>query len=158
MITVLGIWAICLVAFFVFCLALCRAAKQPLPGLRHSCPTILVVDENAGVLNMVRMGLENEGYTVLTASNPREGVELFKEQSRNISLVLLDDNVPGAGGDRLFESLWRIDPEVPVLLIASFCKENEPAPQLRENVRGCLFMPFNLDDLVCKVREAVSYA
>ncbi|MBI5684325.1 MAG: response regulator [Verrucomicrobia bacterium] len=158
MITILGVWGICLVAFFVFCLALCRAAKQPIPGLRHPHPTILVMDENASVLGMVRMGLENEGYTVLTTSDPREGVQLFKEQSQNISLVLLDNCMPEITGSQIFESLWRIDPQVPVLLMASYCKENEPAGKLRDNVRGCLLMPFNLEDLVGKVREVVSFA
>ncbi len=158
MITILAIWGICFVAFLVFCLALCRAAKQPIPGLRHPRPIILVMDENAGVLVMVRMGLENEGYTVLTASDPREGVQLFKERSQDISLVLLDYSMHETTADQMFESLWRIDPRVPVLLMASCCKENEPAPELRENVRGCLLMPFTFDDLIGKVREAVSYA
>ena len=104
------------------------------------------------------MGLENEGYTVLAASDPREGIRMFKEQSRNISLVLLDLCMSELSGDRMFECLWKIAPEVPVLLISSFCKENGPAGELRENVRGCLLMPFPLNDLIEKVRELVSFA
>ena len=44
---------------------------------------------------MIRMGLENEGYHVHTASNPKEGIQLFQQQSPDISLVLLDFNMPG---------------------------------------------------------------
>lgn len=156
MTTILGIWGICLAAFFIFCLALCRAAKQPIPGLRHPRPAVLVMDDNASVLGMVRMGLENEGYTVLTASDPCEGLQLFKEQSQNISLVLLNNCMTEMPGSQVFESLWRIDREVPVLLLANFCKKNERAKEFHENVRGCLLMPFRMDELIGKVREVVS--
>ncbi len=158
MITMLEIWGACLFALFVFCLALCRAAKQPVPGLRHPHPTILVVDDNVGVLNMVCLGLENEGYTVLPVSDPLEAIELFKERSQNISLVLLDFWMPETTGDRVFERLWQIDPNVPVLLMTGFCEDAEAARELQGNVRGCLLKPFSMADLVGKVRELVSFA
>lgn len=158
MMTTLEIWGGCLVAMFVFSLALCRVAKQPVPGLRHAHPTILVVDDNVGVLSMICLGLENEGYTVLSARDPREAIRLFKEESRNISLVLLDFCMPEMTGDRVFECLWKIDPEVPVLLITGFCENLEAARKLRNNVRGCLLKPFAMSELVGKVREMVSFA
>ena len=158
MIIILEIWGVCLFALFIFCLALCRAAKQPIPGLRHPHPTILVVDDNAGVLNMVRMGLENEGYTVLTVSDPHDSIQLFREQSQIISLVLLDFCMLEMTGNRVFERLRRIDPEVPVLLMTGFREDIETARKLQNNVQGCLLKPFRLGDLIGKVRELVSFA
>jgi CheY-like chemotaxis protein len=147
-----------LVAFSIFCLGLCKASQQPVPGARHPHPTILVIDDNASVLNVVRMGLENEGYNVQTASNPQEGIELFREQSRNISLVLLDFCMPVMNGDRVFDCLRKIDPEVPVVLITGFCEDIEAAKRLRNDVRGYLLKPFQLGELIGKVREVVSFA
>jgi DNA-binding response OmpR family regulator len=154
----LEIWGACLFALFVFCLALCRAAKQPVPGLRHAQPTVLVVDDNAGVLNTIRMSLENEGYTVLSASDPHDAIRLFREQSHNISLVLLDFGMSEAPGNRLFECLWKIDSEVPVLLMTGFCADVEAARKLRKNVHGWLLKPFSVGDLIGRVREVVSFA
>lgn len=145
-------------AFFIFWMALCKASSQPIPGARHSHPTILVIDDNVSVLNMVRMGLENEGYNVHTAADPQEGIEWFREQSRNISLVLLDFCMPVMNGDRVFDCLRRIDPEVPVVLITGFCEDIQAARQLRNDVRGYLLKPFHLGDLIGKVREIVSFA
>jgi len=147
-----------LLVFSVFCLALCKVSSQPIPGARHSHPAILIIDDNVSVLNMVRMGLENEGYNVHTASDPQEGIELFREQSRNISLVLLDFCMPVMNGDRVFDCLRRIDPEVPVVLITGFCEDIEAAKRLRNDVRGYLLKPFQLGDLIGKVREIVSFA
>ena len=158
MMTALVIAAVGLVAFAIFCLALCRASRQPIPGARHPHPTILVIDDNASVLNMIRMGLEDEGYNVQTASNPQEGIEMFRDQSRNISLVLLDFCMPVMNGDRVFDCLRKIDPEVPVMLITGFCEDIQAAKQLRNDVRGYLLKPFHLGDLIGKVREIVSFA
>lgn len=158
MMTVLMIAAIGLVAVAIFCLALCRASSQPIPGARHPHPAILVIDDNVSVLNMVRMGLENEGYDVHTASSPQEGIELFRERSRDISLVLLDFCMPVMNGDRVFDCLRRIDSEVPVVLITGFCDDIEAAKRLRNDVRGYLLKPFQLGDLIGKVREIISFA
>ncbi|MFA6560477.1 MAG: response regulator [Verrucomicrobiia bacterium] len=158
MMTFLVIAAIGLVAVSIFCLALCKASGQPIPGARHPHPAILVIDDNVSVLNMIRMGLENEGYSVHTASSPQEGIELFRGQSRNISLVLLDFCMPVMNGDRVFDCLRKIDPEVPVLLITGFCDDIEAAKRLRNDVRGYLLKPFQLGDLIGKVREIVSFA
>ena len=144
--------------FILFCVALCKASRQPVPGMRHAHPTILVIDDNASVLNMVRMGLENEGYTVHTASDPQEGIEWFRQQSRNISLVLLDFSMPVMNGDRVFDCLRKIDSEVPVLLITGFCEGNQEARQLQQDACGYLLKPFRLGELVGKVREIVSVA
>jgi two-component system alkaline phosphatase synthesis response regulator PhoP len=149
-----GVW---LFAFLVFCLALCKAASQSVPGLRHSHPTILVIDDDTSVLNIIRMGLEHEGYNVHTASNPKEGIRLFQEMSRNVSLVLLDFNMPEMTGDRVFEALRKIDPQVPVLLVTAFIDDLK-VTQLRNSVRGYLLKPFPLGELIGKVRELVSFS
>ena len=144
-----------LLAFLILCVALCKAARQPIPGARHSHPTILVIDDDASVLRMVRLGLEDEGYTVLSAANPREGIKTFEEQARNISLVLLDFHMPDMNGDRVFDALRKIDPQAPVLLITGFCEDMQNTA-LQTKVRGCMLKPFPLGDLIGKVREIIS--
>lgn len=155
MTTVLLIAGGLLLVFSILCVALCKAARQPMPGVRHSHPTILIIDDDASVLRMVRLGLENEGYTVLSANQPQEGIKLFQEQSGNISLVLLDFHMPGMNGDRVFEALRKIDPQAPVLLITGFCDDMQNT-ELQSKVRGCMLKPFPLGDLIGKVRELVS--
>ncbi|MBI5683901.1 MAG: response regulator [Verrucomicrobia bacterium] len=149
-----GVW---LLAFLIFCVALCKAASQPVPGLRHPHPTILVIDDDASVLRMVRLGLESEGYNVLSASDPKEGIKVFQEQSRNVSLVLLDFHMPDMNGDAVFEALRKIDPQAPVLLITGFSADMKNTA-LQNKVRGCLLKPFPLGDLISKVHELISPA
>ena len=139
----------------VVSMALFKSSKKPVPGSKHVHPTILVIDDNISVLKMIRIGLE-EDYTVLTASNPQQGIELFKQRSRDISLVLLDFRMPEMSGDQVFDCLQKINSEVPVLLITGFCEDMEAAQQLQKQVYGYLIKPFRLGDLIGKVREVVS--
>lgn len=140
----------------VLSIALFKSTKQPVPGSKHSHPAILVIDDNTSVLNMVRLALESEGYTVLAASNPQEGIELFKQHSESISLVLLDFRMPEMSGDQVFDCLQKINADVPVLLMTGFYEDTKEATQLLNDVRGYLIKPFHLGNLIGKVREVVS--
>ncbi|MBI5821195.1 MAG: response regulator [Verrucomicrobia bacterium] len=140
----------------ILCMALFKSSKQPLPGSKHSYPAILVIDDNTSVLNMVRMALENEGYKVYAAFNPQEGIELFKQYSATISLVLLDFRMPEMCGDRVFDCLQKINADVPVLLMTGFYEDTQEAKKLLNDVRGYLIKPFHLGNLIAKVREVVS--
>lgn len=140
----------------VLSIALFKSTKQPVPGSKHSHPAILVIDDNTSVLNMVRLALESEGYTVLAASNPQEGIDLFKQHSESISLVLLDFRMPEMSGDQVFDCLQKINADVPVLLMTGFYEDTKEATQLLNDVRGYLIKPFHLGNLIGKVREVVS--
>ncbi|MCX6908312.1 MAG: response regulator [Verrucomicrobia bacterium] len=146
--------AVVLIAIISF--AFFQSGQMPTPGAKHAQPTILVIDDNVSVLNMVRLGLEEERYTVFTAANPQQGIELFRQHSKTISLVLLDFRMPEMSGDQVFDCLQKINSEVPVMLITGFCDDISAADNLRNKVRGYLIKPFQLGDLIGKVREVVS--
>lgn len=140
----------------ILCMALFKSTKRPVPGSKHTRPAILVIDDNTSVLNMVRLALESEGYTVHAAFHPQEGIELFKQHSESISLVLLDFRMPEMNGDRVFDCLQKINADVPVLLMTGFYEDTKEATQLLQDVRGYLIKPFHLGNLIGKVREVVS--
>lgn len=144
------------VLFALISFAFFQSGQKPTPGAKHAQPTVLVIDDNVSVLNMLRLGLEEERYAVFTAANPQQGIELFRQHSKNISLVLLDFRMPEMSGDQVFDCLQKINAEVPVLLITGFCDDTVSADNLRNKVRGYMIKPFQLGDLLGKVREVVS--
>ncbi len=156
MITTIIVVSVGIVFLAILSIALFKSSKQPVPGARHSCPAILVIDDNTSVLNMVRLALENEGYKVHAANNPQEGIEIFKQHSETISLVLLDFRMPEMCGDRVFDCLQKINADVPVLLMTGFYEDTQEAKNLLNDVRGYLIKPFHLGNLIGKVREVVS--
>jgi PAS domain S-box-containing protein len=81
---------------------------------------ILVVDDEEIVRQTARNALEHYGYTVLTAKDGREGVDIFRAAHGDIRLVLLDLTMPVMGGEEALHHLKSIDPTVKVLLSSGF--------------------------------------
>ena len=71
-------------------------------------PTILVVDDDALVLQTVASMLREVGYSCLTAESYHRALALLKEHSSELQLVLLDSVMPGMDGPRLLEQMKKV--------------------------------------------------
>ena len=116
---------------------------------------ILAIDDERGILELVRETLEGEGYRVHTATKPRDAIQLYAESWRDIQLVLSDFTMPEMKGDLVLENLRQINPDVQAILVTGY---GEPVARkmLAMGVRGCLEKPFHLEDLVHCVDEALA--
>lgn len=136
---------------FVFCLAVCRVARRPVPMMPPEA--ILAIDDDPAFLSATKMFLETEGYAVHTAASPKEGIEFFANHQSEVGLVLLDFLMPEMTGDRVFERLRAIDPKVPVLWISGHV-ERISRENLGDGFCDYLAKPFRMTDLVQKVQIA----
>ena len=76
---------------------------------------ILVIDDEKPTLNMLRLALSAYGYTVFTAENGREGLDLF--ESERPPVVLTDIKMPGMDGIKVLQRIKEIDPDTEVIVI-----------------------------------------
>ena len=95
-----------------------RKAEEEFPRGRGE--KILVVEDDDTVLKIIREMLTSLGYSVLTATNGREALEVFERYRKEIKLVLSDIVMPKMGGKELLGSLRRIDPEVKLAFISGY--------------------------------------
>ncbi|MFZ1010692.1 MAG: response regulator [Candidatus Sulfotelmatobacter sp.] len=79
--------------------------------------TILCIDDDRSALDYHRALLERSGYLVLTASSARRGVEIARTCA--ISLVLVDYHMPEMTGDEVANTIKRVKPTVPVIIVSS---------------------------------------
>ena len=91
-------------------------APGPLPT---GTETILLAEDEESVRDLTRAFLERGGYTVLTACNGLEALELFERRMSEIDLVLLDVVMPGMGGRQVYEQM-RERTDVPVLFVSGY--------------------------------------
>lgn len=116
--------------------------------------TILVVDDEAIVLRVMRGILANHGYRVLAAADANEALEMFRREP-HIDLLLADVVMPGTSGPELAETLLLFDPGLRVLFTAGM----PDSPLIRAGVldRGFAFIPkpFLPGELIAKVREVM---
>lgn len=117
---------------------------------------ILVIDDDTEVLNNVRRLLIREGWVVLTASDPLEGLVLYEAHWREIQLVLLDYFMPIRRGDEVFERLQRINPHVRVLLTTA-CQDDVSPKMLQGGLCGFVQKPLSPRDLIGGIRESLNH-
>lgn len=110
--------------------------------------TVLVVDDEPGVRDVVVEILNEAGMRSLAARDGEEALRLFEKHGKEIGLVLLDLSMPGIGGKETFRRLMRIDPGIPVILSSGF-NESEATEDLASlPPAGFIQKPYRWDTLL----------
>jgi two-component system, cell cycle sensor histidine kinase and response regulator CckA len=118
---------------------------------------VLAIDDEPEVLDVIRRCLQAGGFQVITASRPKEGLELYEKNHEQIGLVLLDYLMPDMTGDLIFECLKQVNPDVRVILLTG-CEDQVAHRMLESGLRGYIQKPFYFEDLVKSVREELESA
>lgn len=113
---------------------------------------ILIVDDNQFIRELVQDALSMQGITVLSAETGRAGVGIYKYHRREISLVLLDINMPDTDGFTVLRQLRQIKPDVKVVFSSS---DSVPADEMR-GVTGYLPKPYSYQELVDIVNDVLA--
>jgi len=117
--------------------------------------TILVVDDELMVREMISWILDAKGYRVITAASGEDAVERYRADGKNIDLILLDIIMPGMGGEEAFQILRSIDPKVAVLLTSVHNQESLGERLTGQGALGIVFKPYKSITLLSAVRKAL---
>lgn len=118
--------------------------------------TILLVEDQDGIRDLVRPFLEEMGYKVLEASNGEEALKIAQQHKGGIDLLLTDIVMPIMGGHEMAQRLVALRPEVRVLYMSGYAEyASAPAGNLDHDAFR-LQKPFSMDALARRVREALN--
>jgi two-component system, cell cycle sensor histidine kinase and response regulator CckA len=117
--------------------------------------TILIVEDDPEVLQMVTSILKSAGYQVLCAHNGDEALKAARQQDGAIDLVLTDIVMPGMSGGELVRRLQLIKPKIHSLYMSGYTKYTVVSPGTLESVNSFIWKPFTPSDLLLKVREVM---
>jgi DNA-binding response OmpR family regulator len=113
--------------------------------------TVLVVDDDPVICNLMALSLEQEGFRVLTAPSGWEALTRWQSHWRQIDLLITDRRMPGIDGRLLARCLALEDPGLAVLFISG---EHDTSQQLGEfKNSGFLGKPFSPSTLVTEVNR-----
>jgi PAS domain S-box-containing protein len=117
--------------------------------------TILLVDDEELIRNWGAEVLSNAGYTVITAGDGREALDLYRMKRDSISLIILDLVMPRLGGKQCLEEFVSIDKTAKVLVASGFSIDELTRTFLLERVKGIVKKPFEVTALLKAVRSAL---
>src|SRR5438045_338196 len=124
---------------------------QPSPALR---PSVLVVEDEPLVGNMLRLVLQRHGCSVLLVSSGEEAVERFRETPAG--LVLLDVRMAGMDGPQTLRALQALDPQVHCCFITGDTGKYSEVDLLRTGAMRVIKKPFRLSELEQVLRECAA--
>lgn len=114
---------------------------------RQDSGTVLLIDDEEIVRNVATAMLENFGYTVLTAEDGVQGVEVYRQHRDEIDLVLLDMTMPNMNGQDCFRALKQINPEVCVILSSGYNEQEAISAFVGQGLAGFIQKPYKLNQL-----------
>ena len=134
-----------------------KSSSMP-PGMEalRGNETVLVVEDEDMLLQVVARLLRNFGYTVLTAPQPGDALLQCEKHTAPIDLLLVDVVMPRMNGSELAKRLRSIHPEMRVLYMSGYSDFTVVRQVMSENLDCFIAKPFCADDLTAKIREVLS--
>jgi len=128
--------------------------RSPPPG---KAPTILMVEDQEVIRRMTSRMLTSLGYTILEASNGREGVSLFGLRKDEIDLVIVDLTMPVMDGRDMFYRIREIKPSIKVIFTSGYPRQDLVEELLGEGISGFLQKPFSVEELSDMIRRLMGH-
>jgi two-component system cell cycle sensor histidine kinase/response regulator CckA len=120
--------------------------------------TVLLVEDEELLTEMVTEILAAKGYTVLSASDGEAGVALFSTRRREISVVLSDLGLPKLGGEEVFRRIRAIDPKARVIMASGFVAPEVRAELLIKGVKRLVQKPYQPSEVLLAIRTVLDTA
>ena len=121
----------------------------------HGTETILFIEDEESLVDLVSSYLEQAGYTVLIARNGIQGIELFQQRRSDIALVLTDIGLPLLDGVEAVKKKKMIEPKTKVIMTTGYL---EPAKKMVLQNLGIgepIFKPYGIDTVMERIRTVL---
>ncbi len=138
-------------------------ASQPAPEAkilseipRGQNEVILLVEDDDRVLKITTSMLKHLGYTILTATNGFEALEVYAQHKDEIALILTDLTMPKMGGVELTIELRKRDPEINVIALTGYPLDSDAKKALTEGIVDWLQKPLSMTALGQAVHKSLN--
>jgi nitrogen-specific signal transduction histidine kinase/CheY-like chemotaxis protein len=108
---------------------------------------VLLIDDEAVIREIGRDMLDSMGLGCFTAADGEEGIRVYEEHKDTITLVLLDIEMPGLSGDRVAETLRKMNPDVKILFSSGYTQDYLESKVFKGKIDHFIPKPFHLNQL-----------
>jgi two-component system, cell cycle sensor histidine kinase and response regulator CckA len=128
----------------------------PVEKLERGSQTILIVEDDAALLQVTHRSLREAGYAILVAGSPAEAIHISKNHPGPIHLMVTDVILPGISGSQLASHLSSLRPEMKVLYVSGYTDDAIVRHGVLEPGLAFLQKPFSLKMLARRVVEVLA--
>ena len=128
---------------------------SPQPPTISGTETLLIVENEAAIRNLLQMALRKNGYTVLAAESGREALDLVSTHSGPIHLLITDVMMPDIDGPELVRRLSTIRPETQTLFMSGYMDDALGEQGVLPSSVNFIQKPFSPSTIAQKVRDVL---
>ena len=132
-----------------------RAAGKSIKEIPGGTESILIIEDEEMLRELLKACLVSKGYTVLTAEDGVRGVEVYEEHQKTIAVVLSDMGLPLLNGQDVFNRIRKINPEAKVIIASGDLEPETKARMYRAGLKGFIQKPYLNDEVLQKIREVI---
>ena len=111
---------------------------------------ILLIEDEEGIVQFLKQGLEEEGYRVSVATDGEKGVHIFKTEK--LDLILLDWMLPKLSGIEVCKALRNFNTKIPIIFLTAKDTVQETVEGLKSGANDYIKKPFSFDELVERIK------
>ncbi len=117
---------------------------------------ILVVDDEAPIVEITKTALKTHNYKVFTANDGIEALAFYAEHQDEISLVLTDMMMPSMDGSTTIRTLQKLNPQLKIIAISGLASNEQVASEAGVGVKAFLSKPYTARELLNTINGVLS--
>jgi DNA-binding response OmpR family regulator len=122
---------------------------------RGGTETVLLVEDEEMLLDLLATILTAKGYNVLTAKDGMEGLRIYTEQPDRIALVISDMGLPKLGGWEMFRRMKEINKDVRAILASGYLDPNIRIEMIEAGAKDFIQKPYEPETMLKRIREII---
>jgi CheY-like chemotaxis protein len=126
--------------------------------IKGGTETILVVEDEEMLQELVKAMLEMKGYRVVTANDGEEAVEVYRKNQKEIAIVLSDLGLPKLGGFEAFLKMKEINPKIKVVIASGYFDPDQKTEMLKADIKDFVQKPYKPTEILRTLRKVLDTA
>jgi DNA-binding NtrC family response regulator len=123
-------------------------------GLANLLSSVLIIDDEAEIRDMLSSVLEDDGYSVETAENGKDAIKKCKNMHFDVALIDID--LPDIKGTELLPKLKEMDPKMVKIIITGHPSIENAVKSVNERSDGYILKPFNIPALLETIKRLIA--
>lgn len=133
----------------------CPVAVPKSNPVTGGCEKILMIDDEASLLQTASCFLERHGYRVISTTDPGAALDLFGENPNDFDLVITDMAMPKITGVELSGKILQMRSDIPVILCSGYSEAINASKAKRLGIQRYIEKPIKLSELAANIRDVI---